>query len=216
MPIIRAMRSTSLFIILVLTSCPVHAQVDQASIDEASAAFKSGNFDNALRMFRTLRSRAKDPKIRLILQWNIGRCLEKGGQIAQAILVFEDYRKTVNDPVRAARAETMISTLRKDQTGAIAVSCDRSDVSVSVEGMNGSEGSCPRVIESIGVGSYVLIGRRPDDSMSRTIVTVKANETTSIVGDHHAGHGIAASGLRTKRGRRLRRSSPRFSAGSGR
>jgi len=151
--------------------------VSQASIDKASSAFKAGEFDNALRMFRKLRSQVTEPKKRLILQWNIGRCLEKKGQIAQAILVFEDYRKTVKDPVRAARAKAIISVLRKDQTGTIAVSCDRTDVSVSVEGINGSEGSCPRIIESISVGSYVLIGRRPDESMSRTMVTVKANET---------------------------------------
>jgi len=176
-PIISSMTRLILVTVFVVLALPVAAQVDQGAIDEAEETFKTGDYGTALRLFRQLRAKGKEPGLRLRLQWNIGRSLEKMGETAEAIMVFEDYLATVNDPVRSARAEAKLQELKRRQTGAIAIKCDHSKVTVSLEGMPDKNGPCPQLFESIVVGPYVVIGKLPDGSLSRAMVTVEADAT---------------------------------------
>ena len=168
-----------LFISMLFTACPCQAETPQKAVDKATAAFIGGQYEESLRLFRRIRQLEKDPERRLICQWNIARSLENLGRLDEAITVFEAYRKAVKDPVRLARADGKIKTLRAKLTGSIAVSCDRSDAVVTLEGRDMPALPCPAVFENVMVGPHIVNGRLTDGTEGRAMATVVSNRTVS-------------------------------------
>ncbi|MGC6418871.1 MAG: tetratricopeptide repeat protein [Bradymonadia bacterium] len=174
---------TYLFILLMLTCIGfAHAQPgDNATafdtqVGAATMDFKAGRFDIALTAFRTLRSRSKDKSTRIRLQWNIARCLEELARPAEALAIFEDYSREVNDPVRKSRAQAKIDLLLPKVYGRVSVLCTGAQSAlVSIEGSQLKQ-PCPAVFERIKPGLVVVIGE--EGEKVRQMVSVEAGKTS--------------------------------------
>ncbi|MEE2787621.1 MAG: CDC27 family protein [Myxococcota bacterium] len=165
--------------VLTLLATPSFAESTQEAVDEATAAFMNGHYKRSLMLFRQIRQLETVPERRLICQWNIARSLEKLNRLDEAITVFEAYGKEVTDPVRLARAESKIKALRAMLTGAIAVSCDRPDAMVSIQGQGAPPVPCPAVFEALTVGPQIVTATLPDGTKGRTMAEVNAGRTVS-------------------------------------
>ena len=174
---------TRLSILLLLTFIGfAHAQSGDAAtafdtqVGAATLDFKAGRYDTALAAFRALRSRSNDKGRRIRLQWNIARCLEELARPAEALAIFEDYAREVNDPVRKSRAQAKIDLLLPQVYGRVSVLCTGvQSALVSIEGSQAKQ-PCPAVFERIKPGLIVVIGE--GDEKVRQMVTVEAGKTS--------------------------------------
>ena len=168
-----------LVVFLLCWTAPCLAATPQDAVDQATAAFIDGRYEESLTLFRRIRQLETEPERRLICQWNIARSLEKLGRLDEAITVFEAYRTEVKDPVRLARAESKIQALRAQLTGSIAVSCDRPDALVQLEGHSSPPMPCPAVFEAVNVGPQILTAQLPDGTKGRAMTEVRSSRTVS-------------------------------------
>lgn len=171
----------TLYLTLALT-CSVSLSSPNTELDArvtaATQAFQTKQFASALQQFRSIRETVKDPAMRLRLQWNMARCLEEMQRHVQALRIFEDYAKTVTDPVRLSRAQAKIDKLVQQTYGKIAVSCvGDANAKVYLE-KETTERPCPAIFERQDPGLVVIIGR--GDSVVREVVQVEAGQTSQL------------------------------------
>jgi len=163
---------------MTVEASPGQSESFDSGVVQATAHFKAQRFEDALRVFRSLRSSATDDSARLRLQWNIARSLEELGRYPEALPIFEDYAKAVEDPVRSSRAQAKIEALSPKVYGVISVSCvGGSSAKVTLE-KHGTTIPCPGVFERVAPGLWVVIAEGEKLDRQRQVVTVKAGQTS--------------------------------------
>ena len=179
------MRGLMTFMMVGLLTTPVCADADapedfHSAVKAASAQFTAGQYDVALKQFRALRSKAPTEAQRLRLQWNIARCLEQLARHSEALPIFEDYERSVGDPVRSSRAKAKIKAMLPLVFGSIAVSCvgDRT-ARIQLESST-VEQPCPTIIERVSPGLVVIVGTGSDQRVVRKVVQVEAGEASEV------------------------------------
>jgi hypothetical protein len=172
------------FLCLLVTASIGSAQTTRdsdLSVDEATNQFIAKDFSNALTLFRRLRAESKEPAARIRLQWNIARCLEELGRHAESLRIFEDYSRSVEDPVRSSRARSKIHKLSQLVFGAISVSCEGGGaIQVSIKGSKHTT-PCPAVLDRLTPGATVIEGRRQGGDTVRSIVKVRAGQNHDVI-----------------------------------
>jgi len=128
----------------------------QAHSDAASALFKEGSYAAAIEELE----RANELVPAAVYLFNIARCYEEMGRLADAVEQFERYLARAEDRKRADRAKKAVARLVPSAYGSVEVGCVPEDARVELEGF--AEEGCPYRRDRVRPGSYGLVVRAPE------------------------------------------------------
>ncbi len=146
----------------------------QAHSDAASALFKQGSYAAAVGELE----KANELVPSAVYLFNIARCSEEMGRLADAVEQFERYLAVAEDPGRADRARKAVARLVPEAYGSVAVRCLPEGARVELEGY-GEEG-CPYRWERVRPGRYGVAARAPESAPHEERVQVEAGEVARV------------------------------------
>jgi tetratricopeptide (TPR) repeat protein len=130
--------------------------------EEAVAAYKEGNFEKALELFLKAYETQPNP----VTVFNIARCYEKTGKIAEAYTYYKKYIET-GEEAKAPEAKEAVAKIA-GMPGKITVTTSPPDASVAIDGIEAGQG--PTVEKEVDPGMHtVTVGREGYETVEREV-----------------------------------------------
>lgn len=150
---------------------------------QAAAAFKAGDFEQALTLYRAvepLMATLKGRETELAtLRFNIARCYDELKRPVEAVAAYRRALEGLEDAALRARIEARVATLEAESLGTIEVRCDAPGAVVLLLG-HGPAGDCGDRFERLPPGPYTVEGRGVTGRLDQRVVRVGPGEVVTV------------------------------------
>jgi len=146
----------------------------QAHANAAAALFRQGSYAAALGELTEANDLVPAP----IYLFNIARCHEEKGHLADAVEQYERFLAVAEDERRKERARRTVARLVPKAFGAVEVACSQEGARVVLEGFE--ERGCPCLLERVRPGVFGLTVRAPGYTVHEERVRAEAGTVTRV------------------------------------
>ena len=146
----------------------------QAHANAAAALFRQGSYAAAIGELTAANDLVPAP----IYLFNIARCHEEMGHLAEAVEQYERFLAVAEDQRRKERARKARVRLMPRAFGAVEVACTPEGARVVLEGFE--ERGCPCLLERVRPGVHGLTVRAPGHAAHQERVEAEAGAVTRV------------------------------------
>ncbi|MCB9534677.1 MAG: tetratricopeptide repeat protein [Myxococcales bacterium] len=150
---------------------------------QAAAAFKAGDFAEALTLYQAVEPLMATMEGReaelATLRFNIARCYDELKRPVEAVAAYRRALEGLEDAALVARIEARVATLEAESLGIIEVRCAAPGAVVTLIGQ-GPPGDCGDRFERLAPGPYTVEGRGPSGRLDQRVVRVGPGEVVTV------------------------------------
>lgn len=157
---------------------PEASRAFEVLYEQARSAYDRGDYATAAQLLQQAYELDPDPN----LLWNIGRSHERAGELAEAILAYQDFIAKAPAAEERSQAQQRLFKLKADfGQGWLTVRANVGDAMASID--DGPPQAMPLERKMLPVGEYWVEIRAPGRTSSKTRVTLASGEETVIAAE---------------------------------
>lgn len=150
---------------------------------QAAAAFKAGDFEQALILYQAVEPlmatmQGREAEL-ATLRFNIARCYDELKRPVEAVAAYRRALEGLEDAALAARIEARVATLEAQSLGTVEVRCDAPGAVVTLLG-HGPPGDCGDRFERLAPGPYTVEGRGVTGRLDQRVVRVGPGDVVTV------------------------------------